>query len=100
MNEKGDDADNVGCKECCECSCVWKTKKEEMKDFDDNMHGHLPREDWLPNNIRRKKVYRQMVLHINGGGTGKGVRMELPMCVENGVRKLFLSPTFMVFKDK
>jgi hypothetical protein len=110
LNQDGPQKDNgrvddnlgkvIGCNECCENPCVWLTKKEEMIDFDEDEHGHLSAEDGPPNNIRRKKVYRQMVLYINEGGTGKGVRLALPKCVENGVRKLFPSPTFMGFKDK
>ena len=88
------------CKDCCKEPCVWKAKRDQMIDFDDDEHSHLPEGAGPPNNIRRKKVYRQMVLTMNEGGTGKGVRVALPKCVENGVRKLFPSPTFMGFKAK
>jgi hypothetical protein len=88
------------CKECCEEPCVWLVKRDEMIDFDCDEHDHMPDAHGPPNNIRRKKVYRQMVLYLNEGGTGKGVRVVLPKCVENGVRKLFPSPTFMGFKAK
>jgi hypothetical protein len=42
-----------------------------------------------PNNIRRKKAYRQMALTINGGPTGAGNRVELPACVLSGIRSMF-----------
>jgi hypothetical protein len=66
--------------------------------FDQMEHEHLPEEDIPPNNIRRKKLYRQMTLHIQAGQVQKGVRHELPECVERGTRELFPSPTFMGFK--
>jgi hypothetical protein len=88
------------CKECCEEPCVWIAQRDAMIDFDDDEHSHLPEGAGPPNNIRRKKVYRQMVLTMNEGGTGKGVRVALPKCVEDGVRELFPSPTFMGFKCK
>jgi hypothetical protein len=68
---------------------MWLAKREEMLDFDNNINGHLPREDWPPNNVRCREVYSQMALHINKGGTGKGVCMKLPKCVEIGVRECF-----------
>jgi hypothetical protein len=27
---------------------MWVAKKEEMKDLDNDINGHLPREDWPP----------------------------------------------------
>jgi hypothetical protein len=89
-----------GCMECCEAPCMWLSKREEILDFDDDINGHLPREDWPPNNVHRRKVYHQMALHINEGGTGKGVCMKLPKCVGIGVRECFSLPTFMGFMSK
>ena len=86
------------CYHCREEPCVWVAQKEAMKRFDASEHAHLPVGDLPPNNIRRKKVYRQMFLHINQGPAGVGVRIELPKCVENGTREMFPSPTFMGFK--
>jgi hypothetical protein len=86
------------CQHCAEHLCVWENKKEDMTIFDKNEHHDLPAEDCPPNNIRRKKVYRQMFLFINQGPSGAGVRMKLPECVENGARKMFPSPTVMGFK--
>jgi hypothetical protein len=71
-----------------------------MIEFDDDEQSHLPEGAGPPNNICRKKVYRQMVLSMNKGGTGKGVCVALPKCIETEVRELFPSPTFMGFKAK
>jgi hypothetical protein len=90
----------VECYHCRQDPCVWLAQKETMRMFDENEHAQLPDEDRPPNNIRRKKVYRQMFLHINEGSAGVGVRIELPKCVENGTREMFPSPTFMGFKLK
>jgi hypothetical protein len=87
------------CVDCCESPCVWLAKKEDMIFFDECEHGHLPENDRPPNNIRRKKLYRQMTLHIQNGVVQKGVRHELPKCVEDGTRELFPSPTFMGFRS-
>ena len=89
-----------GCEHCDETPCVWLAQKEDMERFDESEHGHLPEQDMPPNNIRRKKVYRQMFLYINEGPSGKGVRIQLPKCVEIGARKMFPSPSFMGFKEE
>jgi hypothetical protein len=90
---------DVACKHCGGDVCVWFEKKGIMEAFDENEHGHLPDDDKPPNNIRRKKLYRQMFLFINQGPAGAGVRMELPKCVEDGARQMFPSPSFMGFKS-
>jgi hypothetical protein len=95
-----EDPCDMMCEFCEETPCVWITKKEDMLDFDDGEHDHLPTEDWPPNNVRRRKVYRQMTLFINEGPMGKGVRKQLPKCVENGCRECFPSSVFMGFKDE
>jgi hypothetical protein len=83
---------------CCEQPCVGLAKKEDMRLFNVLEQGHLPDEDSPPNNMRRKKVYRQMFLHINQGPSGAGIRIELPECIEEGTRAIFPSPCFMGFK--
>jgi hypothetical protein len=88
----------VECYHCRDDPCVWLTQLDTMRMFDENEHAHLPAGDKPPNNIRRKKVYRQMFLHINQGTAGVGVRIVLPKCVEDGTRAMFPSPTFMGFK--
>jgi hypothetical protein len=85
------------CVECRESPCVWVGQRDVMILFDEMEHAHLPQEDLPPNNIRRKKVYRQMTLFIQEGQVQKGVRHVLPACVEEGTRLLFPSPTFMGF---
>ena len=85
------------CPHCCEDPCMWVANKDRMKLHDENEHAHLPVDDVPPHNIRRKMLYRQMFLIMNGGGSGAGVRVELPMCVTDGVRVMFPSPTFMGF---
>jgi hypothetical protein len=87
------------CLFCDEHPCVWLLKKEEMLDFDDNEHGHLPLEDWPPNNIHRRKIYQQMTLFINDGPLGKGVCKQLPKCIDNGCLYSFPSLVFMGFKE-
>jgi hypothetical protein len=79
------------CKHCCEQPCVWIAKKEDMIFYDESEHGLLPKEDLPPNNIRHKKLYHQMTLHLQDGVVQKGVRHELPTCVELGTRELFPS---------
>jgi hypothetical protein len=59
-NERVGGNDTGGDRMCLFCDkspCVWLLKEEEMLDFDDNEHGHLPLEDWPPNNIRHRKIY-------------------------------------------
>lgn len=87
------------CKFCDDDPCVWLAKKEDMLNYDDDEHGMMDYEDWPPNNVRRRKIYRQMTLFINEGPMGKGVRKELPECVVCGCRESFPSPTFMGFKE-
>ena len=87
------------CEECLDDPCVWITKKEEMLNYNDNEHEHLPVSDWPPSNVRRKKIYRQMALYINSGPSGRGLWIELPKCVVDGCRECFPSPTFMGFKE-
>jgi hypothetical protein len=51
--------------------------------FDKLEHGLLPKEDLPPNNmIHCKKLYCQTTLHLYDGVVQKGVRHELPTCLE------------------
>jgi hypothetical protein len=97
VKDGGGEEDTM-CQHCAENPCVWAVRREDMRIFDESEHEHLPAEDRPPNNIRRKKVYRQMFLYINQGPSGKGVRMELPECVEDGARLMFPSPAYMGFR--
>jgi hypothetical protein len=93
-----EEEETVECYHCRQTPCVWVAQEENMRLFDENEHAHMTSEDLPPNNIRRKKLYRQMFLLLNEGTAGVGVRIELPKCVENGTRTMFPSPTFMGFK--
>jgi hypothetical protein len=98
-NEGEDDINGTElCELCLDDPCIWIKMREAMLDYDDNEHDHLAANDYPPNNVRRKKIYRQMFLYINSGPSGKGVRAELPKCVTDGCRVCFPSPTFMGFK--
>jgi hypothetical protein len=98
-DEEDDESRSELCELCFDDPCVWITKKEDMLNYDDDEHEHLPLSAWPPSNVRRKKIYRQMALYINSGPSGRGVRTELPKCVVDGCRECFPSPTFMGFKE-
>jgi hypothetical protein len=87
------------CKHCGEDPCVWLVSMENMRLYNESQHRSLPEEDKPPNNICRKKVYWQMFLSMNNGPIGRGVRVKLPKCVEEGARQMFPSPSFMGFKS-
>ena len=55
-------------------------------------HDGLAVNDLPTPNIRRKKLYRQMALTINGGPMGKGVRIEHPRCVVDGIHAIAPDP--------
>jgi hypothetical protein len=96
--KESDDEESTGtmlCEMCFDDPCMWIVKKQDMLLYEDDEHEHLPRKDWPPSNVRRKKIYRQRALYINSGPSGKGVRTELPKWVVGGCRELFASPTFM-----
>ncbi len=64
-DEEDDESRSELCELCFDDPCVWITKKEDMLNYDDNEHEHLPLCNWPPSNVRRKKIYRQMALYIN-----------------------------------
>jgi hypothetical protein len=84
---------------CNNDPCVWLSKKEDMLNYDNDEHRLMDYEDWPPNNMRHRKIYRQMTLFINEGPMGKGVHKELPECVVCRCHESFPSPTFMGFKE-
>jgi hypothetical protein len=47
------------------------------------------------NNIRRKRLHRQLTLILNGGPMGAGVRPESPACCVAGIRAMHPSESFM-----
>jgi hypothetical protein len=83
------------CKECDECPCVWFANKEAMLTWD-----LATNDSSVERKIRRKGIYRQMALIINDGPMGKGVRMQLPGCVVEGVRAIFPDPNAMYMGHK
>ena len=60
-----------------------------MLQFDESEHSLLTGDDIPQANLRRKEIYRQMALIMNGGPTGKGCHLVLPICIVNGVREMF-----------
>jgi hypothetical protein len=88
--------DNV-CLDCEEDPCVFDTHKESLMAFDEAEHTSLAHEDVPPNNVRRKKLYRQLTLMMNGGPLGAGVRRPLPDCCVSAIREMLPSEIFMGF---
>jgi hypothetical protein len=93
-------ADEVeeSCPVCGEDPCVFYQHAEHLLAFDEAEHGSLAQEDVPPNNIRRKLMYRQMTLLINGGPMGR-VRKELPQCVVTAIREMVPSESYMGFRE-
>jgi hypothetical protein len=85
------------CPGCEEDSCVFIRHKDILVAYDEAEHGSLALEDVPDNNIRRKKLYRQCTLMINGGPLGAGLRRPLPSCCISAIREMLPSETFMVF---
>jgi hypothetical protein len=54
------------------------------------------------NNIRRKKLYRQLTLMVNDGPLGVGVHRPLPNCCVSAIRYMLPSPseTYMGFREE
>jgi hypothetical protein len=87
------------CVECWENPCVFFLHEELLVAFDEAEHGErLEGEDVPPNNVRRKKLYRQLTLMLNGGPMGAGVRRPLPSCCVSAIRDMLPSDSFMGFK--
>jgi hypothetical protein len=85
------------CIHCDKCPCVWLKNREAMLTWDIATY-----DEEVEMKIRRKGIYRQMALIINDGPMGRGVRMQLPSCVVDGVRSLFPDPNakYMGHKDE
>jgi DNA-directed RNA polymerase subunit M/transcription elongation factor TFIIS len=96
-NKKGVDDE---CPECGEDPCVFFQHEELLVAYDDAEYGLTTSVEPLPdNNIRRKKLYRQLTLMLNGGPLGAGVRKPLPSCCVSAIRDMHPSDTFMGFKS-
>jgi hypothetical protein len=90
ITTKMEDVNTVCCNYCKENPCsIWVTNKEDMLQFDNSEHSLLTSEDIPPANLCRKGIHHRMTLAIAGGSTGKGIRMELPICFVNGVCEMF-----------
>jgi hypothetical protein len=63
-----------------------------MPAWDKLEHSNLPEEDVPTANIRRKKFYSQMAITMNGGPVGKGVRIQHPKYVIDGIRTISPDP--------
>jgi hypothetical protein len=69
-----DDESNckIACPDCCEEPCVYKKHEELLLAFDNAEHGCSGAEEVPSNNVRMKKLYRQLTLVLNGGPLGVG----------------------------
>jgi hypothetical protein len=92
------EANDIGCPGCGDEPCVFLEHEESLIEFDEVEHSGLALEDRPTNNIRRKMLYRQITLMINGGPLGAGVRRELPSCCVSAIWAMLPSETFMGFK--
>ena len=97
------DINNDECKEavCLECEerpCLFLVHQESLMAFEQAEHASLALENQPPNNIRQKKLYRQLTLMINGGPLGAGIRRALPDCCVSAIREMMPSETFMGFR--
>jgi hypothetical protein len=95
-----DKEEDPECAECGESPCVFFQHEELLVEYDDAEYGLTTSVEPLPdNNIRRKKLYRQLTLMLNGGPLGAGVRKPLPSCCVSAIRDMHPSDTFMGFKS-
>ena len=68
------------CEECNFSSCVWLQHRRNIVQNDIMMYS----ED-IPVNKRRKNIFQNISIIINGGPLRKGNRIQHPTCVEDGV---------------
>ena len=90
----------VVCSACGEDQCLFVQNQASLVAYDEAEHLLGDGEDVPTNNIRRKQLYRQLTLMLNGGPLGAGVRRELPTCCVAGIRQMLPSETFMGFKTE
>ena len=95
-----DDDDKKICEDCEADPCVFVDHKESLLAFDEAEHSLQDDTPTVPNNVRRKLLYRQLTLMINGGPLGAGVRRPLPDCCVNAIRAMLPLDTFMGFKTE
>jgi hypothetical protein len=88
------------CQVCENDPCLFIVNEDGLIDYGEAEHGHLAREDRPANNLRRKKLYRQLTLMINGGPMGAGVRKPLPDCCVDHIREMLPSESFMGYRSE
>jgi hypothetical protein len=75
------------CDYCLENPCVWLDECEALVQNDRNENGHST--FLIENKTRCKIAFHDMFRVVNGRPGHRGVRKQLPECVEYGVRRLF-----------
>jgi hypothetical protein len=85
------------CDFCDENPCVWVCQREAVVTNNENEHGHT---FTIVNKTRHKIAFSHMFRVVNGGPGQKGVRKQLPECVEKGVRALFPDDQYMGYKEE
>jgi hypothetical protein len=95
-----DELVDLVCRECREELCVFGKHEELLFMHDNTEHGTDATELIPSNNIRRKKLYRQLTRMLNGGPLGAGVRKPLPSCCVSAIRDMLPSDSFMGFKSE
>jgi hypothetical protein len=91
------------CLGCFENPCVFFIHEERLVAFDAAEYSMIPAGEDVPsNNVRRKKLYRQLTLMLNDGPLGAGVRRPLPNCCVSAIRYMLPSPseTYMGFREE
>jgi hypothetical protein len=91
-------SDDDCCYFCGYSPCVWIAQREAVIANDKNENGHT---FTITNKSRRKIAYKHMFRAVFGPGQ-KGIRLQLPECVEVGVRALFPDEQaqYMGFKEE
>ena len=69
------------CFVCKQDPCYWTKEKENMLEYEREENNKKP----VDPNKRRKRIYRQACLALFGP-QGRGVRVQLPLCVVKGIR--------------
>jgi hypothetical protein len=73
--------------------------EELLVEFDDTEHGSMASSEPISsNNVRRKKLYRQLTLMLDGGPFDTGDRKPLPSCCVSAIQHMLPSDSFMGFK--
>jgi hypothetical protein len=88
----------VECVGCGEEPCVIFYHQDLLIAFDEAENAGLAVGDIPSNNVRRKKLYRQLTLVLNDGPLGAGVRRPFLDCCVAAIRYMLPSKTYMGFK--